>query len=260
MFMKQYVEFNISKKSNSTIEYVLKMLASIMETIIFMFMGLSTISDTHSWNTGFIFVTLVSVTLYRIIGVVILANIANRWRLLELTMTDMLIMSYGGIRGAVAFALVLKVDENIIPRKKEFVTTTLFIVLWTVFVQGSTIGPLVKYFKVKRKEEEEPTMNAKLANRTIDHLMTYMEIIAGVAGKHKQRERVRKYDKTFMKPLLLREHFVSRDDQLLKTFNKINETSVNKIVEQDDFIAHPVASISQLAKDSSIESFTISNK
>jgi len=43
MFMKQYVEFNISKKSNATIEYVLKMLASIMETIIFMFMGLSTV-------------------------------------------------------------------------------------------------------------------------------------------------------------------------------------------------------------------------
>jgi NhaP-type Na+/H+ or K+/H+ antiporter len=43
MFMKQYVEFNISKKSYSTTEYVLKMAASIMETIIFMFMGLSVV-------------------------------------------------------------------------------------------------------------------------------------------------------------------------------------------------------------------------
>jgi len=41
--MKQYVEFNISKKSYSTTEYVLKMAASIMETIIFMFMGLSVV-------------------------------------------------------------------------------------------------------------------------------------------------------------------------------------------------------------------------
>jgi sodium/hydrogen exchanger-like protein 3 len=68
MFMKQYVEYNISKKSNATVEYVFKMLASIMETIIFMFMGLSTISDNHSWNTGFVVVTLVSCTVYRVIG------------------------------------------------------------------------------------------------------------------------------------------------------------------------------------------------
>lgn len=135
MFMKQYVEFNIAKKSNATIEYVLKMLASIMETIIFMFMGLSTVSDHHSWNTGFVLITLVCCTLYRIIGVLIFANIANRWRLLELTLTDMLIMSYGGIRGAVAFALALILDESKVPRKKEFVTATIAVVFFTVFVQ-----------------------------------------------------------------------------------------------------------------------------
>jgi len=187
--MKQYVEYNISKKSNATIEYVFKMLASIMETIIFMFMGLSTISDNHSWNTGFVVITLVSCTIYRILGVVIFANIANHWRLLELTTTDMLIMSYGGIRGAVAFALALILDESKIPRKKEFVTATIAVVFFTVFVQGTTIGPLVKLFKVKIKEEETPTMSAKLTNRLVDHIMSCLEEIAGVSGKHSLRDK-----------------------------------------------------------------------
>jgi len=66
--MKQYVSFNISKKSDATTEYVLKMLSSIMETIIFMFMGLSTVSDQHSWNTGFVLMTIVVCLLYRVIG------------------------------------------------------------------------------------------------------------------------------------------------------------------------------------------------
>jgi sodium/hydrogen exchanger-like protein 3 len=189
MFMKQYVEYNISKKSNATIEYVFKMLASIMETIIFMFMGLSTISDNHSWNTGFVVITLISCTVYRILGVVIFANIANHWRLLELTTTDMLIMSYGGIRGAVAFALALILDESKIPRKKEFVTATIAVVFFTVFVQGTTIGPLVKLFKVKIKEEETPTMSAKLTNRLVDHIMSCLEEIAGVSGKHSLRDK-----------------------------------------------------------------------
>lgn len=265
MFMKQYVEFNISKKSNATIEYVIKMLASIMETIIFMFMGLSTISDTHSWNTGFVIVTLVCCTVYRIIGVVILANIANRWRLLELTITDMLIMSYGGIRGAVAFALALILDESTIPRKKEFVTATIVVVFWTVFVQGTTIGPVVKYFKIKRKDVEEPTMSAKLTNRLIDHVMSCLEDIAGVNGKHSLRDKVRKYDRKFLKPLLLREKFLSRDEKLLSTFKKINELNVNKMAENPDFMLPSLASMQQLPsmsnfhKNSSIGNFLAAN-
>ena len=133
--MKQYVELNISKKSNSTIEYILKMLASIMETIIFMLMGITTVSDYHSWNTGFVLITIAACTIYRILGVIIFANIANRYRLLELKITDMLIMSYGGIRGGVAFALALILDENKIPRKKEFVTATIAVVFFTVVLQ-----------------------------------------------------------------------------------------------------------------------------
>jgi NhaP-type Na+/H+ or K+/H+ antiporter len=135
MFMKQYVEFNISKKSSATIEYALKMFASIMETIIFMFMGLSTISDDLAWNWGFVIITIISITIYRCLGVFLFANIANQWRLMELSFTDMLIMSYGGIRGAVAFALALVLDENKIPRKKEFLTATIAVVFFTVFVQ-----------------------------------------------------------------------------------------------------------------------------
>ncbi len=150
--MKQYVSFNISKKSDATTEYVLKMLSSIMETIIFMFMGLSTVSDQHSWNTGFVLMTILVCLLYRVIGmniinnkkkminfvilgIAIFANIANCWRLLELTRIDMLIMSYGGLRGAIAFALALILDETKIERKKEFVTATIAVVFFTVFIQ-----------------------------------------------------------------------------------------------------------------------------
>lgn len=135
MFAKQYVEFNISRKSSATIEYVLKMAASIMETIIFIFMGLSTVSDNHSWNTGFVIITIICCCVYRFVGVLIFANLANCRRLVKLEFTDMLIMSYGGIRGAVAFALALILDERKTPRKDEFVTATLAVIYFTVFIQ-----------------------------------------------------------------------------------------------------------------------------
>ena len=46
-----------------------------------------------------------------------------------------MIMSYGGLRGAIAFALVLLVDPHHIPRQKLFVTSTLAVLYFTVFFQ-----------------------------------------------------------------------------------------------------------------------------
>ncbi len=69
------------------------------------------------------------------LGIAIFANLANCWRLLELTRIDMLIMSYGGLRGALAFALALVLDPTLTPRKQEFVTAAIVVVMFTVFVQ-----------------------------------------------------------------------------------------------------------------------------
>ena len=69
------------------------------------------------------------------VGVALFANIANIRRLVELTRIDMLIMSYGGLRGALAFALALVLGENITARKQEFITAAIVVVLFTVFVQ-----------------------------------------------------------------------------------------------------------------------------
>ena len=66
----------------------------------------------------------------------IFANLANLRRLLELTRIDMLIMSYGGLRGALAFALALVLNESLTPRKKEFITAATVVVLFTVFIQA----------------------------------------------------------------------------------------------------------------------------
>ncbi|CAF4253836.1 unnamed protein product, partial [Rotaria sp. Silwood2] len=230
MVMKQYVSFNISKKSDATTEYVLKMLSSIMETIIFMFMGLSTVSDNHSWNTGFVLMTLFLCLLYRVIGIAIFANLANTWRLLELTRIDMLIMSYGGLRGAIAFALALILDETKIEKKKEFVTATIAVVFFTVFIQGITIGPLVKLLNVRRKQVEEPTMSAKLTNRMMDHVMTCLEEISGSGGSNSLRDKCRNLDRNYFKRWLLRETPQERMDiKLLQTFKNINVRSAMKV-------------------------------
>jgi sodium/hydrogen exchanger-like protein 3 len=46
-------------------------------------------------------------------------------------------MSYGGLRGAVAFALVLLIDKERIKLQPMFVSTTIAVIYFTVFFQVS---------------------------------------------------------------------------------------------------------------------------
>lgn len=63
-----------------------------------------------------------------------------------------------------------------------FVTTTIAMVYWTVFVQGITIKPLVKFLNVKTMSEKDPTMNERIAGRFMDHVVSGMEGILGELG------------------------------------------------------------------------------
>jgi len=66
--MKNYVEANISHKSHTTVKYAMKMLSSSSETVIFMFLGVATVNNAHSWNTWFVLLTVLFCSVYRFIG------------------------------------------------------------------------------------------------------------------------------------------------------------------------------------------------
>ncbi|GFX99793.1 hypothetical protein TNCV_258321 [Trichonephila clavipes] len=137
--MKNYVQENVSTKSEITIKYVTKMLATSSETIIFVVLGVSTVNDNHEWNTWFVFFSILFCTIYRAIGVVVLSFFLNKFRLHPINGVEQFIMSYGGLRGAVAFALALIIDKRIIPSKDMMVTTTIAVVYFTVFVQENMV-------------------------------------------------------------------------------------------------------------------------
>ena len=69
-----------------------------------------------------------------------------------------------------------------VPHADMFVTTTIAMVYWTVFVQGITIKPLVKFLNVKVASEKDPTMNERIAGRFMDHVVAGMEGILGELG------------------------------------------------------------------------------
>lgn len=59
----------------------------------------------------------------------------NWFRLVPLDKIDQVVMSYGGLRGAVAFALVVLLDKEQVKAKDYFVATTIIVVFFTVMFQ-----------------------------------------------------------------------------------------------------------------------------
>ncbi|XP_059609498.1 sodium/hydrogen exchanger 3 isoform X3 [Phlebotomus argentipes] len=217
--MKNYVEANISHKSHTTVKYALKMLSSSSETIIFMFLGVATVNNKHEWNTWFVLLTILFCTVFRIIGVILLVAIANQFRLHKLSKVDQFVMSYGGLRGAVAFALVLLINERV-EYHTMFVTTTIAVIYFTVFVQGITIKPLVKILNVKRAEKKKPSMNERIHERFMDHMMAGIEDIVGKTGNYNVRDKFKRFDNRFIRPYLIRDH-QGAEPKILETYSKL---------------------------------------
>ncbi len=73
------------------------------------------------------------------LGVFLLTAVANRFRLKPINVQEQFIMAYGGLRGAVSFSLVEMLKADDIKPRQMFVTTTLIVILFTVFVQVNSI-------------------------------------------------------------------------------------------------------------------------
>ncbi|XP_066960188.1 Na(+)/H(+) exchanger beta-like isoform X4 [Macrobrachium rosenbergii] len=218
--MKNYVEQNISSKSHTTIKYAMKMLSSSSETVIFMFLGVATIASDHDWNTWFVIFTIIFCSVYRILGVLILSAVCNRVRVKKIEFVDKFVMSYGGLRGAIAFALVITINPDHIPYQRMFMTATIAMVYFTVFIQGITIKPLVQMLGVKKAEKRTLTMNERLHERVMDYLMAGIEEVVGRHGNFHIRDKFKRFNNSYLTPFLVRENNVI-EPKILETLDQI---------------------------------------
>ncbi|KAM9307690.1 sodium/hydrogen exchanger 3 [Gastrophryne carolinensis] len=223
IFCQKYVKANISEQSATTVRYTMKMLASGAETIVFMFLGISAVDpNIWVWNTAFILLTLLFISVYRIIGVVVQTWILNRYRLVQLEIIDQVVMSYGGLRGAVAFALVALLDGERVKAKNLFVSTTIIVVYFTVIFQGLTIKPLVQWLKVKRSEHRERKLNEKLHSRAFDHICSAIEDVSGQIGHNYLRDKITKFDAKYLSKVFMRKSAQKTQDRILNVYHELN--------------------------------------
>ncbi|XP_006884610.1 PREDICTED: sodium/hydrogen exchanger 4 [Elephantulus edwardii] len=201
--MKKYVEENVSQTSYTTIKYFMKMLSSVSETLIFIFMGVSTVGKNHEWNWAFVCFTLAFCQIWRAISVFALFYVSNQFRTFPFSIKDQCIIFYSGVRGAGSFSLAFLLPLSLFPRKKMFVTATLVVIYFTAFIQGITIGPLVRYLDVKKTNKKE-SINEELHIRLMDHLKAGIEDVCGQWSHYQVRDKFKKFDHRYLRKILIR--------------------------------------------------------
>lgn len=215
----QYAMGNISRKSYTTVKYFTKMLSAVSDTVIFIFLGIVLVNKRHVWNTGFVVWSAALCLVYRFMTVFGLTYIVNMLgRVKKINLEEQFIMAYGGLRGAVAFSLVIMLSACKFPNYETFVTTTLVIVLFTVFIQGASVKPLVNLLKIRLQQTEGEKLIREINSKLVDNIMLGIEEITGHRGGNYWKQVMEQIDEKYLKPLLQHK---SAQDSLTRVYTKV---------------------------------------
>eukprot|EP00092_Neocalanus_flemingeri_P014998 GFUD01016198.1.p1 GENE.GFUD01016198.1~~GFUD01016198.1.p1 ORF type:complete len:762 (+),score=173.52 GFUD01016198.1:44-2329(+) len=219
LVVKRYAMTNMSQKSYTTVKYATKTLAATSDCIIFLFLGMVTISEDHHVNWRFVFVTIALCTVYRFIGTFFLSWLSNRKRNNRIKFTEQFIVAYGGLRGAVGFSLAVVLNEQKWYREL-FLTTALAMVFFTGFIQGSTIKFFVKLMGISLKEKEEgvKNMGPQIQESLIDNIMGGMEVLIGRSGHYGAFQMFNHFDNKYIRHYLISKE---KKENLERAFDKI---------------------------------------
>ena len=159
--MAHYTFYNISAPGKTSTFFVFEFLGYAAEAFVFGYLGLTFFSYFElRWSPELFLVELVIILVGRGIGVfftIAMLSCCCGYRS-HMSCKELIFCWYAGlIRGAIAFGLVLRIDNDVYENRDVIVTTSLSLVIFTTVLFGSTVG-LVSNCLFKN-EVEEPALS-----------------------------------------------------------------------------------------------------
>ncbi|VBB25864.1 unnamed protein product [Acanthocheilonema viteae] len=145
--MSQYTHFNISPITQITMQQTFRTLAFVAETCTFAYLGLALFTIKLQFQPMFVSWSIESQVTVNFLNYQLICNPSALKVSSGRYITERLkiyVTSFKGMRGAVAFALALHISIENEETKRVLLTTTLFIVLFTIIFLGGTTLPMLR--------------------------------------------------------------------------------------------------------------------
>ena len=131
----------MSKITESYVDKFWELIDILLNTILFVLIGMEILVltfETHYLLAGLIAVPIVLICRY--LSLIIPVNIFKKK--LDFVPNTNLIMTWGGLRGGISIALALGLTDTM--HREFFLVMTYVVVVFSIIVQGLTVGKLVK--------------------------------------------------------------------------------------------------------------------
>jgi len=174
-----YTYYNMSPQGKTCSTLVVSFLGTMCEAAVYSYVGIALYSQIPQWwSWSFIGAQTAIIIVGRCIAVIgTFYAFTLCFRKKTILFKELLFICYAGmIRGAIAFALVLKIpvcdtaaDEGCISEENYscLVSTTLILVVVTTFIFGSFMGKVQSILVPQKAEDEEEYTDMKRKNSAI---------------------------------------------------------------------------------------------
>jgi len=177
IILAHYNSYNLSSVAHTTSEQIFAALATVSETMVFLYMGMGVFTGKFAhWNFVLTLWALLMCVIGRALNIFSLSWIANCCRRTRnrITCNMQLVLWFAGLRGAIAYAL----SENMPgPHKEVYMTTTLSICIFTTVVCGGFTERILDRMGMKQPEEVLEQVEEDPIRSHGEELMIYDHLI-----------------------------------------------------------------------------------
>jgi NhaP-type Na+/H+ or K+/H+ antiporter len=151
LIMGNFAVHSLVEVSRVTVEEFFKTFAFIAENFCFVYFGISMAISTESVNFLVIGAGIGILLAARAAVVLLLSPICNFLRTHKLSFAEQVMLWLSGARGAIAFSLALSLP---LKNPEILISTTQYLVLFTIVVLGMISYPIAKKFKLDESNED----------------------------------------------------------------------------------------------------------
>ncbi|XP_039251155.2 sodium/hydrogen exchanger 9-like isoform X1 [Styela clava] len=143
-----YTYNNLSSESKARTRQLFEVLNFLAENFIFVYMGTAMFTfQHHQWRPIFIVGAFLAVIISRACNIYPLTFLLNLGRRRKIARNIQHMMMFSGLRGAIAFALAIRVTNS--TTEQIIFTTTLLIVFSTVWLLGGSTTQMLTWLNIK---------------------------------------------------------------------------------------------------------------